>query len=438
MASFKADTDEARRYVGLEGSTDASTRQQVDANMLGPDVLDVKQYPTATFVVHSIQPIRSRRPNAPQQLQLNGDFTLHGTTNKISVIATPISVNRYTRLVGSFSILQSDYGIKPFRKVLGAVGVADRLTIWGDLWIGAERMKCRFVPQAASFGITCSHAMISQPTMRHRFVQLERTLPLGTRHSCFVLRHSLDIRHSAFVIAPPIPRRHEAELMDDPALDAESHLAALRGLRRINRITRSAAILWPAIARAAKEISPAPLRMLDLACGGGDNALAIAQIVHRRGLALDVHGCDISPVAIAEARRSASSLGVDPNGFFSRDVLGQALPAGYHVIMCSLFLHHLDREQATRMIRRMAEAAERIALVSDLRRTRLGLGMAWVGSRLLTRSPVVHVDAVRSVAGAFVESEVDRMVAESGLRACERMGTGSEPDRRKPRKKRLP
>ena len=135
MASFKADTDEARRYVGLEGSTDASTRQQVDANMLGPDVLDVKQYPTAVFKVTSIQPIRSRRPNAPQQLQLDGDFTLHGTTNKISVVATPIGVNGYTRLVGSFSILQSDYGIKPFRKALGAVGVADRLTIWGDLWI---------------------------------------------------------------------------------------------------------------------------------------------------------------------------------------------------------------------------------------------------------------------------------------------------------------
>lgn len=135
MTSFKADTDEARRYVGLEGSSDAGTRQQVNDNMLGPEVLDVKQYPTAVFKVTSIQPIRSHRPNAPQQLQLDGDFTLHGTTNKITVIASPINANGYTRLVGSFSILQSDYGIKPFRKALGAVGVADRLTIWGDLWI---------------------------------------------------------------------------------------------------------------------------------------------------------------------------------------------------------------------------------------------------------------------------------------------------------------
>ena len=135
----------------------------------------------------------------------------------------------------------------------------------------------------------------------------------------------------------------------------------------------------------------------------------------RRGLAVEVHGCDISPVAIAEAQRAAGSLGFDPNGFFSRDVIDQPLPAGYHVIMCSLFLHHLDRQQAIRLIRRMADAAERIALVSDLRRTRLGLAAAWIGSRLFTRSPIVHVDAVRSVAGAFVESEVRSMVAESGL-----------------------
>ena len=74
-------------------------------------------------------------------MQLDGDFTLHGKTNKITVVANPINVNGYTRLVGNFSILQSDYGIKPFRKALGAVGVADRLTIYGDLWIAQLSWK---------------------------------------------------------------------------------------------------------------------------------------------------------------------------------------------------------------------------------------------------------------------------------------------------------
>ena len=37
--------------------------------------------------------------------------------------------------MGNFSLLQTDYGIKPFTTALGAIGVADRLTIYGDLWV---------------------------------------------------------------------------------------------------------------------------------------------------------------------------------------------------------------------------------------------------------------------------------------------------------------
>jgi polyisoprenoid-binding protein YceI len=103
--------------------------------MLGPDVLDVKKYPTAVFKIASIQPIRAKRPNATPQLELIGEFTLHGKTNKVTIIADTAKVEGYTRVIGNFTILQSDYGITPFRKALGAVGVADKLTIFGELWV---------------------------------------------------------------------------------------------------------------------------------------------------------------------------------------------------------------------------------------------------------------------------------------------------------------
>ena len=74
-----------------------------------------------------------------QQLQLDGEFTLHGKTNKLTMVTDAAKVNGYTRIYGSFSILQSDYGITPFRKALGAVGVADRLTIWGELWVADQQ-----------------------------------------------------------------------------------------------------------------------------------------------------------------------------------------------------------------------------------------------------------------------------------------------------------
>jgi polyisoprenoid-binding protein YceI len=139
--SFQADTPTARQYVGLQGTTDADTQRQVNANMLGPDVLDVRSYPTATFTVHSIQPLSAK--GATTQYRLEGDFTLHGKTRKLTVVAEATPMSGQIRLRGGFDILQSDYGITPYSKAFGAIGVADRLTIWGDLWISTNAATAR-------------------------------------------------------------------------------------------------------------------------------------------------------------------------------------------------------------------------------------------------------------------------------------------------------
>lgn len=139
--SFQADTPTARQYVGLQGTTDADTQRQVNANMLGADVLDVRSYPTATFTVHSIQPLSAK--GVATQYRLDGDFTLHGKTRKLSVVAEATPMSGQIRLRGGFDILQSDYGITPYSKAFGAIGVADRLTIWGDLWISTTAATAR-------------------------------------------------------------------------------------------------------------------------------------------------------------------------------------------------------------------------------------------------------------------------------------------------------
>src|SRR5439155_9017041 len=88
---------------------------------------------------------------------------------------------------------------------------------------------------------------------------------------------------------------------------------------------------------------------------------------------------------------------------------------GYDVVMCSLFLHHLSDEQAPVLLRAMADAAGSLVLINDLRRSRLGYTLAWLGCRLLTRSPIVHVDGPRSVAAAFSPEEALRIAERAGL-----------------------
>lgn len=139
MESFTADTDEARKYIELDGTTDKSTREKVTETMQGPQVLDVAEHPTAKFKIKSRT---TRKTDGGTAYVFEGDFTLHGRTKPISVTTEPIEFkeqeNRW-HVVGEFTLLQSEYGIKPYKAALGAVGVADKLKIWGDFWISGHK-----------------------------------------------------------------------------------------------------------------------------------------------------------------------------------------------------------------------------------------------------------------------------------------------------------
>lgn len=133
MTTFKADTDGARKQVGLEGETDADTQEKVNDNLLGPKVLDVKEFPTATFEIQSSLATGKKSADKHPLYELKGDFTLHGKTVPLSVVAEARPGEKSTHLSGKFKILQSEYGIKPYSAAFGAVAVADELTIWGEI-----------------------------------------------------------------------------------------------------------------------------------------------------------------------------------------------------------------------------------------------------------------------------------------------------------------
>ena len=202
--------------------------------------------------------------------------------------------------------------------------------------------------------------------------------------------------------------------MDEPDIDWDRHIQALRGLRRINQISGSSRILWPSIRALARKMNDRPLRVLDVAAGGGDVGIRILQRASREGLPVEVELCDVSPKAIAHARQEADRKGVRIHAF-ELDVLNDPLPGGYDVITTSLFLHHLDDDQATQFLRRAAEAAGRLVLINDLRRSLYGLLLAYGGTRVLSRSKIVHVDGIRSVRAAYTIQEVKGLAAAAGL-----------------------
>lgn len=206
--------------------------------------------------------------------------------------------------------------------------------------------------------------------------------------------------------------------MDDPALDPAEHAAALRGLARLNWISGSAGVLWRPIAALSRRRRGGPLRVLDVATGGGDVPVALWRLARANGCLLTIDGCDRSATAVANARERAQRLGA-PIRFMQLDVLNEDLPAGYDVVMSSLFFHHLTEPQIERVLAGMASASRELVLINDLVRSAWTWCAVWLGSRALTRSRVVRIDSLRSVRAALTLPELRAVAARAGLASAD-------------------
>jgi SAM-dependent methyltransferase len=204
--------------------------------------------------------------------------------------------------------------------------------------------------------------------------------------------------------------------MDDPAIDPALHRAALARLRTINALSLADRAIAGAVADLIGETNQPPVRILDVATGSGDVALATQSRLASRGIATELMVCDRSSTALAEAHRRARRLDRAIETI-EADVLTKGIPLpdrSADIAMCSLFLHHLTHEGAVGVIREMARIARRGIVISDLRRCRAGWVAAWaVGA--LSGSRIVRIDAPRSVEGAFTLAEARSLAREAGL-----------------------
>jgi 2-polyprenyl-3-methyl-5-hydroxy-6-metoxy-1,4-benzoquinol methylase len=214
----------------------------------------------------------------------------------------------------------------------------------------------------------------------------------------------------------------EGELMDASDLEATRHRVALKGLERVNRLSRTAHVISRAIRKSCDQESKRPLRILDLACGGGDVTLSVSQRLLAAGMQVAVEGWDRSETAISYAKKRGSQRQKNRYGtstrhvrFYQRDVLELESDKEYDVVMCTLFLHHLERDAAVQLLAKMHRAARQLVLIDDLRRTWFGYRLAQLGCQILSRSPIVHVDGPLSVRAAFTESEIRELSQQAHL-----------------------
>jgi SAM-dependent methyltransferase len=216
---------------------------------------------------------------------------------------------------------------------------------------------------------------------------------------------------------PGFSRRADlTELMDEPC-SRDVLRGCLRDLALTNRLTLAyrPVLHWLNAMKGALPQMPHPLRILDAGCGYGDGLRRIEKWASRHSIAVDLIGLDLNPDATAIAVEAS-----DPTcniHWVTADVLDYAPPQPVHLIVSSLFTHHLDEDQIVRFIQWMEQHAELGWFINDLARGAVPYHLFRIFSRLARLHPFVQHDGPVSIARSFVPEDWQRICAKAGISA---------------------
>src|SRR5665213_227413 len=109
-----------------------------------------------------------------------------------------------------------------------------------------------------------------------------------------------------------------------------------------------------------------PVRILDVGCGYGDSLRCIERWARQRHIAVELTGLDLNADATAiAAEASGEESGIR---WVTADVFSYAIPKPAHLVMSSLFTHHLHDDDVVRFLQWMERNTLRGWFINDLSR----------------------------------------------------------------------
>jgi hypothetical protein len=202
----------------------------------------------------------------------------------------------------------------------------------------------------------------------------------------------------------------------------ETLRATLASLASVNRMSFGYRPITRFLDRATGKTRPSrPLRLVDIGAGYGDGLRAAASWLDRHGIAAELVGVDINPIASRAAREASTAKyrHVDLS-WITADVFSYVENApSPDLVMSSLFCHHLEDEDLPPFLRWMDRSASRGWLVNDLYRSRLAAaGFAFLATAL-RRHPYVRHDGPVSFARSFRREDWVGYLGEAGIEGAE-------------------
>lgn len=186
------------------------------------------------------------------------------------------------------------------------------------------------------------------------------------------------------------------ELLDsNSATDAEIR-SSLKDLQFINRWFGGVSTTRSLLQRVLRQHPSRHLSVLDVGSATGDGLANVQRSMN--GTRLSCTLLDRSPSHFDGTARTMKA------------VLGDALSLpfqddSFDVVLCSLFVHHLEPEQIQQFAHEALRVARLAFLINDLRRSYTHLALVYAGQPLF-RSRVTRHDTVASVRRAYTPSEL--------------------------------
>ncbi len=107
-------------------------RKEIQANMEGVKVLNIREFPKITFYSTEV----SRATTNSADLILRGRLSLHGVEKQISF---PVQIRPETnllRITGTAVITQTEFGIQPVKAAAGGLRLKDQVNVQFDILAG--------------------------------------------------------------------------------------------------------------------------------------------------------------------------------------------------------------------------------------------------------------------------------------------------------------
>jgi SAM-dependent methyltransferase len=204
------------------------------------------------------------------------------------------------------------------------------------------------------------------------------------------------------------------ELMDEPC-SREEMRACLQDLSRTNRWTLAYRPLLHWLDTFAQDVATLvePLRILDIGSGYGDGLRRIEQWARMRDIDVKLTGLDLNPDTIAIA--AEASPATSRIQWINADVLTYVPREPVHLVVSSLFTHHLVEGDIVRFIQWMEQQAKLGWFINDLSRAPIPYYLFRIFSKLARLHPFVQHDGPVSIARSFVPNDWRRMCAAAGL-----------------------